>query len=151
MTGTISDVNILDLNMTHTYMSDVTLVLNHPDGTQLLYIDNVCSNRNGFNNTDLDSQATNTINCGTNTNSVIGAGPFQPTSSFLIFLMGKQANGTWQFLAADYFQGDTGTLNSLIFELCTSDTTITEAPNACGVITTTWNGSTWSNGAPLKM
>ncbi|WP_262489052.1 reprolysin-like metallopeptidase [Flavobacterium haoranii] len=149
MTDTISDVNILDLNMTHTYMSDVTLVLNHPDGTQLLYIDNVCSNRNGFNNTDLDSQATNTINCGTNTNSVIGAGPFQPSSSFNIF-NGKQANGTWQFLAADYFQGDTGTLNSLVLEVCTSDTTITEAPNACGVITTTWNGSSWSNGAPSK-
>ncbi|UGS23822.1 reprolysin-like metallopeptidase [Flavobacterium channae] len=149
MTGTISDVNILDLNLTHTYMSDITLILNHPDGTQLLYIDDVCSNRNGFNNTDLDSQATNTINCGTNTNSVIGAGPFQPSSSFNIF-NGKQANGTWQFLAADYFQGDTGTLNSLVLEVCTSDTTITEAPNACGVITTTWNGSTWSNGVPLK-
>jgi len=148
-TGTISDINILDLNLTHSWMSDILLALNHPDGTQVIYINAVCTNRNGFNNTDLDSQAANTINCGANTNSVIGAGPFQPSSSFNAY-NGKEANGTWTFLALDTASGDTGTLNSLVLEVCTTETTITETPNACGVITSTWNGSTWSNGVPLR-
>lgn len=147
--GVISDVNILDLNMAHTWMSDILLALNHPDGTQVSYVNNVCSDRNGFNNTDLDSQSANAFNCGANTNSLVGAGPFRPSSTFDVY-NGKPGNGTWTFLAVDTFGGDTGTLNSLILEICTTETTIEEAPNACGVLTTTWNGSSWSNGAPLK-
>lgn len=147
--GVISDVNILDLNMAHTWMSDILLGLNHPDGTQVLYVNNVCTDRNGFNNTDLDSQSANAFNCGANTNSLVGAGPFRPSSTFDVY-NGKPGNGTWTFLAVDTFGGDTGTLNSLILEICTTETTIEETPNACGVITTTWNGSTWSNGLPLK-
>ena len=149
MTGTISDVNILDLNLTHTWLSDILLALNHPDGTQVIYVNAVCTNRNGFNNTDLDSQAANAINCGANTNSVIDAGPYRPSSTLDVY-NGREANGTWTFLALDTATGDSGTLNSLTLEICTTETIVTETPNACGVITTTWNGSSWSNGAPLK-
>lgn len=147
--GVITDVNILDLNMTHTWMSDILLALNHPDGTQVVYVNGVCTNRNGFNNTDLDSQAANAFNCGANTNSVVGAGPFRPSSTFDVY-NGKPGGGTWTFLALDTASPDAGTLSSLILEICTTETTIEEAPNACGVITTTWNGSSWSNGVPLK-
>lgn len=149
LTGVISDVNILNLNLTHTWLADVLLALNHPDGTQVIYINAVCTNRNGFNNTDLDSQATNAINCGANTNSVVDAGPYRPSSTLDVF-NGKSPNGTWTFLALDTATGDAGTLNSLALEICTSSTVITETPNACGVITTTWNGSSWSNSAPLR-
>lgn len=147
--GIISDVNILDLNLTHTWMSDILLALNHPDATQVVYVNGVCTNRNGFNNTDLDSQATNAINCTGNTNTIIGAGPYRPSSTFDVF-NGKEASGTWTFLALDSASPDSGTLSSLVLEICTSATTITESPNACGVIITTWNGTTWSNGTPLK-
>ena len=149
MIGTISDVNILNLNVSHTYIQDVVLVLNHPDGTQLLYINGICTNQNGFNNITLDSQAASAISCTGNTNSTLGPGTYQPSASFDVF-NGKEANGTWTFLAVDSYQGDTGTLDSLVFEVCTTETTIEESPNACGVITTTWNGSSWSNGVPLK-
>ena len=147
--GIISDVNILNLNLTHPWMSDLLLALNHPDATQVVYVNGVCTNRNGFNNTDLDSQAANAIDCTGNTNTIIGAGPYRPSSTFNVF-NGKEASGTWTFLALDSATPDAGTLSSLVLEICTSATTIAESPNACGVITTTWNGSTWSNGVPLK-
>lgn len=147
--GVISDINILNLNVSHTYINDVVLALNHPDDTQLLYVNRVCGNQNGFKNTNLDSQATANIPCTGNSDSQIGAGPYKPSSSFDVF-NGKSASGIWQFLAVDGYLEDTGTLNSLVFEICTASTIITEAPNACGVITTTWNGSAWSNGVPLK-
>ena len=147
--GIISDVNILDLNLTHPWMSDLLLALNHPDATQVVYVNGVCTNRNGFNNTDLDSQAVNAIDCTGNTNTIIGAGPYRPSSTFNVF-NGKEASGTWTFLALDSGSPDAGTLSSLVLEICTSATTITESPNACGVITTTWNGTTWSNGTPQK-
>ena len=147
--GIISDVNILDLNLTHTWMSDILLALNHPDATQVVYVNAVCTNRNGFNNTDLDSQAANAIDCTGNTNTIIGPGPYRPSSTFDVF-NGKEASGTWTFLARDTASPDAGTLSSLVLEICTSATTITESPNACGVITTTWNGSSWSNGVPLR-
>ncbi|TXI68427.1 MAG: T9SS sorting signal type C domain-containing protein [Flavobacterium sp.] len=149
MIGIISDVNILNLNLSHSYVQDVVLVMNHPDGTQLLYVNGVCTNQNGFSNLNLDSQAASAIPCTANTNNPIGPGTYRPSTSFNV-LNGKSATGNWSFLAADSFQGDTGTLNSLILQICTTETIITESPNACGVITTTWNGTTWSNGAPLK-
>ncbi|WP_130736331.1 reprolysin-like metallopeptidase [Flavobacterium sp. J27] len=149
MAGTISDVNILNLNVSHTYIQDVVLALNHPDGTQVLYVNGVCTSQNGFNNLTLDSQAASAIPCSGNTNTILGPGTYQPSSTFNVY-NGKAANGTWTFLAVDSYQGDTGTLNSLTFEICTTETTIEETPNACGVITTTWNGSSWSNGTPLR-
>lgn len=149
LTGSISDVNILDLNLSHNYVNDVVLALNHPDGTQVLYVNRVCTNQNGFNNTDLDSQAGSNIPCTGNTNSTIGAGPYRPSSTFDVF-NGKESSGTWTFLAVDADGGVVGTLNSLILQVCTTETTIVESPNACGTITTTWNGSSWSNGVPLK-
>lgn len=149
MTGTITDVNILNLNVTHPYVQDVVLALNHPDGTQLLYINGVCTNQNGFNALNLDSQAAGPIPCTGNTNSQIGPGTFNPSASFNVF-NGKQANGNWSFLAVDSFLGDVGTLNSLTLEICTSSTTIVESPVACGVNTSTWNGTSWSNGIPTR-
>ena len=149
MTGVISDVNILNLNVSHNNISDVILALNHPDGTQVLYIDQACSNQNGFDNINLDSQAASAIVCSGNNNSLVNSGTFRPSSTFDVF-NGKQANGTWTFLAVDNSGGTTGTLNSLVLEICKIETIVTESPNACGVITTTWNGTTWSNGTPLK-
>lgn len=148
-TGIISDINVLNLNLSHTYVQDVTLALNHPDGTQVLYIANVCTNQNGFNNTDLDSQAAAAITCPVGTNTLITGGPYRPSNT-LITYNDKPANGTWSFLALDGATGDTGTLNSVTLEVCTSVTSITETPVACGTITSTWNGSTWSNGVPLR-
>ena len=148
-TGIISDINILNLNLTHTYVQDIRLALNHPDGTQVIYIDNVCTNQNGFNNTDLDSQSGTAIVCPGGSNSTIAAGPYQPSNSLNVY-NGKPGNGTWAFLAIDDAAGDNGTLNSVTLEVCTSVTTITETPVTCGTITSTWNGSAWSNGVPLR-
>jgi len=148
-TGTISDINVLNLNLSHTYVQDITLALNHPDGTQVLYIENICTNQNGFNNTDLDSQAATAIACPGGTNSLIAAGPYRPSNTFNVY-NGKPGNGTWTFLAVDDATGDTGTLNSVTLEVCTSVTTITETPVACGTITSTWNGTSWSNGVPVR-
>lgn len=102
-----------------------------------------------INNSELDSQVAAAIACPAETNALIAAGPYTPSNT-LIPYNGNPANGIWFFLALDGATGDTGTLNSVTLEVCTSITTITETPFACGTITSTWNGSTWSNGVPLR-
>jgi hypothetical protein len=76
-----------------------------------------------------------------------GGGTMQPVGS-LASLNGENANGNWFFRVADVAASRDGTLNSFTIEICHDQ--IVETPIPCGQIATTWNGSAWSNGAPLK-
>ncbi len=109
-TGTISDVNVM-LNVTHTYPNDLVIGLNHPDGTQDLLWNRSCGGNDNFNVTLSDGAAAFT--CGANM-----TGTFAPYSPLAVY-NGKPANGTWTLLAADYYVGDTGTINSWSVEICT--------------------------------
>lgn len=107
-----------NVDISHTYVGDLLVRLTHPDGTTQV---NVWSG-NCTSNDDIliefeDGAAA--IDC-----ALTGAGntynPVEPLSAFT----GLNAQGDWTILIADFFSGDTGTLNNWSIEICTETLSI---------------------------
>lgn len=113
--GTISDVNV-SLNVNHTWPNDLVIGINHPDATQNLAWNRACGGNDNFNVTLSDGSPTFT--CVANM-----TGTFSPSSPLSVF-NNKPSNGTWTLLAADYYNGDTGTINNWSIEVCTETATL---------------------------
>ncbi|PDS25048.1 zinc-dependent metalloprotease [Flavobacterium branchiophilum] len=115
VTYNLSDVNVT-LNVTHTYPNDLVIALNHPDNTQDILWGRSCSGNDNFNVTLSDGSPTFT--CVANM-----TGTFKPYSPLAVF-NNKTSNGTWRLLATDYYDGDTGTINSWSIEVCSQTITL---------------------------
>ena len=139
---TITDVNVTS-NITHSRRNELYAAVQSGAGTFVaLFQTGGCNNSaSDLTGTWDDQSATAAGSCN------FGAGTMKPVSSLAV-LNGENAAGNWYFRVADVTASRDGVLNSFTFRICYNQ--ITETPNACGVITTTWNGSTWSNSAPLK-
>ena len=105
----ISDVNI-GLNISHTYINDLKVTLRHPDNTAVRLIDQICTSQDGIIAT-IDDNGGSPI-C---TNPVVGT--FGP-SQLLSVLNGKPTNGDWKLEFQDFYNADTGTVNSWSIEVC---------------------------------
>lgn len=105
----ISDVNI-GLNISHTYINDLKVTLRHPDNTAVRLIDQICTSQDGIIAT-IDDNGGSPI-C---TNPVVGT--FGP-SQLLSVLNGKPTNGDWKLEFQDFYNDDTGTVNSWSIEVC---------------------------------
>jgi subtilisin-like proprotein convertase family protein len=137
-----SIVNItVSLNITHTWMADLTVILISPSGTEVQLFSGQCgSNKNAVATFDDDGNALICLNAiPTISGTFI---PSQPLSAFI----GEETQGTWTLRISDSASGDGGTINSWGITICTLD----ETPLACGILTSTWNGSSWSNGVPVN-
>lgn len=111
VTGVVSDVNI-GLNVTHTWPNDLVIAINSPGGaTQVPVWNRACGSNNNFNVTLNDGSPAFT--CVANM-----TGTFNPSSPLSAF-NGLQANGTWSLLAADFYNGDIGSVNSWFIQICT--------------------------------
>jgi hypothetical protein len=140
----ISDVDV-STNIDHR-VNQLYVGINHPDLSfvQLFRQDDYgCGNNVSPLTCTFDDSGVNYA-CG-------GSASYTPSSPLDAF-NGKNSQGTWRFRVADVTSAggpsNSGILNSFSIRICYKE--ILETPNACGVITTTWNGSAWSNGAPLK-
>ena len=111
ITGIISDVNI-GLNVTHTWPNDLLINISNPGNvTQVPVWDRACAGNNNFNVTLNDGSPAFT--CVANM-----TGTFSPSSPLTAF-NGGQANGTWTLSVEDFYNVDTGTLNSWFVQVCT--------------------------------
>lgn len=127
----ISNINV-GVNIAHSYINDLKVRLKHPDNTSILLIDQICSSQDGINATLTDGFGS--PNC---SNPVVGIfDPAQPLSTF----NGKFTSGDWTLEAQDFYNGDSGTINSWSIEICymvdlnteqfdISDLTISPNPN----------------------
>jgi len=107
---TISDVNV-NVNVAHTFFWDLVVSVAHPDGTQVNLLNRNCNNQStGFDITFNDGAPA--VVCSANV-----TGTYSPTAPLSV-LNGKPANGNWQLLLRDFYNGDTGTLNSWSVEIC---------------------------------
>ncbi len=106
----ISDVNVI-MNVSHTYLSDLDIAINHPDATQVLIWSGFCGSQDNFNITFSDGNPTPTCTAANTT------GTFAPVGS-LATLNGKSANGVWTILARDNWAQDAGTINSWSLQIC---------------------------------
>lgn len=108
----ISDINVT-VDVSHTWVSDLIIALNNPDNEQILLWNQYCGNIDAFAVTFDDDGAALGNTC---TNPQIGTfAPFGPLSTYT----GQQSGGTWTLLAVDFWQQDTGQVNSWTMEICT--------------------------------
>jgi subtilisin-like proprotein convertase family protein len=106
VSGLIQDVNV-NINITHTWDSDLILTLIAPDGTEVTLASAVGLDGDNFTNTTFDDSATIPI--------AGGAPPFTGTfipAQALSALNGKSLAGTWQLKVDDTFLQDTGNIES---------------------------------------
>ena len=109
---TITDVNVT-VNITHTYNADLDIYIISPSGTTIeLSTDNGGSGDN-YNNVTFDDASANTLPTGSTTIS----GTYQPEGS-LAGLNGQNSNGNWTLRIIDDANGDGGTINNIILNLC---------------------------------
>ncbi|MBN8565449.1 MAG: proprotein convertase P-domain-containing protein [Flavobacteriales bacterium] len=128
------------LNITHTWISDLTVTLISPIGTQVQLFTGQCGNADNAVATFDDNGIT--LTCQGSTPVISGTLiPVQPLSNFI----GQNTQGIWTLRVFDGFNADGGTINSWGITFCSTDTT----PLVCGDITSIWNGTSWSNGRPV--
>jgi subtilisin-like proprotein convertase family protein len=114
--GTISDVNI-GLNVTHTYPNDLVIQINNPgNAVQVPVWNRACAGNDNFNVTLSDGSPAFT--CVANM-----SGTFAPSSALSAF-NGTPQLGTWTLLTADYWNTDTGTINSWSINVCNQTATL---------------------------
>ncbi len=106
--GAINDVNVVDIDMTHSYAGDLTLTLESPTGTVVTIMNVGCGTDNNID-LSLDDEAAGTWGCAGG-GPVGGGGTFQPSSALSAF-DGENANGVWTLTVIDGFNGDGGSLN----------------------------------------
>jgi subtilisin-like proprotein convertase family protein len=129
------------LNITHTWVSDLTVTLISPTGTQVQLFSGQCGSADNAIATFDDDGIT--LTCQGTTPAITGTLiPAQALSA----LIGENTQGTWTLRVFDAFDQDGGSLNSWGITICT----IEDTPLSCGDITSVWNGTTWSNGYPVN-
>jgi len=112
----ITDVNV-NVNVTHTYVNDLYIAINHPDATQVWLWYDMCGSQDNFNITFNDGSPS--VTCVGN-NTTGSYSPSEPLSAF----NNKPANGNWSILAADGWAGDVGQINSWSVEVCSQAITL---------------------------
>lgn len=98
------------VNVTHPYVGDLLVALLHPDNTEIALWSGNCGSNDNFNVTFQNGAPA--LVCGNPT-----TGTYAPVGS-LASLVGKQSNGNWTLLAADFFATDAGQINSWELEIC---------------------------------
>lgn len=112
--GTINSIRVT-MNITHTWINDLTAVLISPAGTQINLFTNPCTS-DDIQNIDatFDDNGVAVV-CGTNPGISGTVMPVQALSG----LAGQSSTGTWTLRIRDTFNQDGGSLNSWSLNICT--------------------------------
>lgn len=110
--GSISDVNIPNIDLTFLSVSDLTLTLESPMGTQVILYEEDCSGITNSLNLGFDDDAPNNVACPPDDQRVFL--PKEPLSAFI----GENTFGTWKLIINSSQAGQTGGLNSWDIQFC---------------------------------
>ena len=110
--GIISDLNIVALAGTHTYISDLNFTMILPDGTSTAFWSDPCTFQDNFDINFDDEAANNNYPCPPTDGMT-----YQPDNPLSIFDT-KQIQGDWTLSVFDDFNEDGGTLVSWGVEIC---------------------------------
>lgn len=115
--GTIGDVNIT-MNLTHTWINDLTATLISPSGTQVQLFVQPCTSADIQNIVaTFDDNGSNVV-CGSNP----GITGTVKSSQLLSAFNNENSTGNWTLRILDAFNQDGGTLNSWSLNICTVQT-----------------------------
>ncbi|MBN2777029.1 MAG: proprotein convertase P-domain-containing protein, partial [Bacteroidales bacterium] len=109
---TITNVRVLNMNITHTYDGDLDIYLDHPDATEIMLSTDNGVGGDNYENSNFDDAAATAITAGTPPFT----GTFRPEASLTGFDT-KNSSGTWRLRVYDDAAGDVGTLTSWTLEL----------------------------------
>ncbi|MFM7161956.1 MAG: beta strand repeat-containing protein, partial [Planctomycetaceae bacterium] len=121
--GTAEDVEVT-LNITHTWVSDLQIVLQGPNGTSIPLITSRGGSGDNLTGTIFDDQAATAISAG----SAPFTGRFRPESPLSVF-NGLNANGQWTLVLTDSVSVDAGTLLNWSLRVVSSDASTFIEPN----------------------
>jgi subtilisin family serine protease len=119
LSGVVTDVNV-NLGLTHTYDSDLSVFLSSPSGQTVQLLANVGAGGANFTGTVLDDEATAAIGSA----AAPFTGRFKPQGSLSDF-DGSAPNGTWKLTVTDNGRYDVGTIRSWSIALTAGDVTAT--------------------------
>ncbi len=119
-TGSLVDINIVNLTGTHSYVSDLTFTLTSPSNTSVQFISGICTSSDNFN-LNIDDAGAATIPCPPTTGLTYQ--PLNPLSAF----NGENPAGTWTLTVFDGSTQDGGSLDSWGLEVCATTATIIDA------------------------
>jgi subtilisin-like proprotein convertase family protein len=114
--GTITDVDVVGLQGTHTWISDLTVSLKSPALTTVVLFDQICNDENNFNVNLDDAAATSVFPC-----PPIGGFTITPLQSLSAF-NGQTSTGTWTLTIKDNYAGDGGSLTGWGLKMCIQTT-----------------------------
>jgi len=117
VSGSLVDINILNLDITHSYLGDLRILLIAPDLTEIIVMNQVCGSNDDIDG-GIDDSAAAAPSCPPT--SGVSFTPSNPLSGF----NGLEINGTWQLKIEDLANDDGGALNSWSLEIvynCTSN------------------------------
>ena len=109
------------VDIDHTYIQDLVITLIGPNGDVVVLFNRDCSNQSGINVLFTDDANPIPNNC-----SSPLSGAFSPSDGNLSVFDGSSSSGEWTILIQDFWNEDTGTLNSWFIELCGENLSVTE-------------------------
>lgn len=115
----IDDINVT-LDVSHTWVNDMVFQLANPDGDIIVLWSRNCSNEDGFNIVFNDNGVGLPAPNSTCANPLTGTYAPADTNTDLATIFNSGTQGDWTLVFADFFNGDTGTLNSWEIEICTT-------------------------------
>ena len=105
------DSVIVNADISHTYINDLEITIQHPDGTTAVIVwDRNCVSENDLDVTFEDGAAA--IVCAQPT-----AGTYNPVNPLSVF-NGLTSAGDWTISVRDYWNADFGTINDWSIEIC---------------------------------
>jgi subtilisin-like proprotein convertase family protein len=110
--GTINNLDVLNLIGTHTWVSDLTVSLTSPQNTTVQLFSGICTNQDNFDLNFSDAAAPGAIPCPPTTGLT-----YQPTGSLADF-NGEDMQGVWTLTVSDGFNQDGGQLQSWSLNIC---------------------------------
>jgi subtilisin-like proprotein convertase family protein len=118
----------INLDLSHSYVGDLEIRLEGPDGGTVILVDRIGYTNTGFGCSEDDlvlsfsDMAPNSAADleGTCNVAPAASGSYQPVESLSVF-SNEAANGTWTLIIDDQVGGDDGILNSWSMTICTSD------------------------------
>lgn len=125
--GTITDISVIDLDISHPWVGDLGAILTSPQGTTVQLFDGpgIPASQYGCDEDDMlvsfsDAAALTATDlenaCGATVPSI--AGTYQSMDALSAFI-GEEMNGTWILTVFDsYTAGDVGTLNGWSLNIC---------------------------------
>lgn len=116
--GTINDVNVIDLIGTHSWIEDLIITLQSPQGTVVTLWEEICNSENDFDVNFDDAATPGALPC-----PPVGGGTYQPQDALAAF-NGENPQGTWTLTVEDVFNWDGGSLDSWGLEICMNSTII---------------------------